>query len=470
MRFLKPGIVFSGLFVAFIINLNFIGGDLKSFIPKQTCIDSLRDKSGSIADAFQNIPHYEVDELYKNAQKKIDDENGNKRCARFGLKISNNTKPRRIFFGATVADDNWDVFLIHSVEAYDVYHVAVFVESNTTFTATPRTLRFHNSEESNLILSSKIFGPKTQAFIDPWLVDWPDLVGMNREAEQRNAILKRWQKEGMRPEDVGIMSDIDEVISRDFLRAIQICDFPELRPDQDCHRPKIVPSCIAYEATPYCIKRAKWFHPDVISGQCIDGIGDPTERVVPLRKHRRRYGERDPLYGKRSLHAYPDAVRSLGRYPLFNGPDIRTVVGNRNLLYNVINASVNDTHAVTGVAYHLHNWFSDFKILRQKYMTYGHANKRVMNQTLAQIGVALAMLVRCVKQLGNQANRIDWERDYIEEGWNMTTTLPIYFLNNTYVSMRHDLVKKIIRRDEAEFGANDKDMASLWTMRRFKVT
>jgi hypothetical protein len=101
----------------------------------------------------------------------------------------------------------------------------------------------------------------------------------------------------MTSEDVGVVADIDEVFSRDFLRAVQTCDFPELNPGQSCQKPKICPSTIAFEGSPYCIKKKEWFHPDIISGQCVEGIGDPTERIVPLRTFKRRYGERDLSYG-----------------------------------------------------------------------------------------------------------------------------------------------------------------------------
>jgi Glycosyltransferase family 17 len=407
-----------------------------------------------------NIPKYEINDLYRNEHKKVDNDDGNQRCARYGLKLFNGTKPRRIFFGATIADENWEVFLIHAIEAYDIYHVVALVESNTTFMNTPRDLRFYNknADAYNLLLSSELFGPKTQMFLDPWLVDFPDLTGLTRESEQRNEILKRWKEQGMTPDDLGILSDIDEVFSRDFLRAVQTCDFPELRPNQSCQRPKIIPSSIFFEATPLCIKKEPWYHPDVISGQCIEGIGDPSERMVPLRDHRRRYGERHQSYGKRDPNMYPRSVRKQGRYPLFNGPDFRTVKADRGLRYNLVKKSIHDSEAVLGAAYHLHNWFTDLKVLRHKYMTYGHPDAAVMEKTLSQVSTDLYLLVRCIRELGNDDKvKDDWAK-YYEQGKRMQGNRPIFFLNTTYISQRHELVNDMIRRDEAEFGTNyDKD-------------
>jgi hypothetical protein len=161
-----------------------------------------------------------------------------------------------------------------------------------------------------------------------------------------------------------------------------------------------------------------------------------------LRDHHRRYGERALSYGKYDLNAYPDAVRSLGRYPLFNGPDICIVVGDRGLLYDAVDTSLYGEHAVTGVAYHLHNWFPDLSILRKKYMTYGHADKHVMKKTLTQMSEDLDLLVRCTRDLGNSANTKQWKRDYFDEGQKIKGNRPIFFLNKSYSTLRHKLVKK----------------------------
>ena len=47
-------------------------------------------------------------------------------------------------------------------------------------------------------------------------------LGLVRENVQRQHILGLWRAAGMGPADVGILSDMDEVFTRDFLRALQV--------------------------------------------------------------------------------------------------------------------------------------------------------------------------------------------------------------------------------------------------------
>jgi hypothetical protein len=67
--------------------------------------------------------------------------------------------------------------------------------------------------------------------------------------------------------------------------------------------------------------------PDLISGECVEGIGDPTERVVPLRTYLRPYGDRHASYGSHDAKVFPNETKEFNRYPLYNGPDIRVVAG-----------------------------------------------------------------------------------------------------------------------------------------------
>ena len=400
------------------------------------------------------VPKFQVSSLFSDEHARIDNEDAATRCDRYNLKPYDGP-PRRIFYGALVADENWEIHVIHAIEVYNIYHSVAFVECNTTFMATPRPLRYKDSREGDQLTRSGMFGPKTNVYIDYWLEDKPDLISMDREAEQRSTIIKRWKDAGMRPDDVGLLSDADEIVSRDFLRAVQTCDLPELQPDQSCHSPKIIPSCIPFESSPYCVNKKQWFHPDLMSGQCVEGIGDPTERIVPLRAHNRRYGERHQLYGKQHNSQFPEEVHKSGRYPLFNGEDIRSVHGDKGLLYN-IKESLRDTTAavsVYGAAYHLHNWFADGRVIRNKYRTYSHeVNDKDM--TISQISGDLDMAVRCVKGLDNEANPYNWAGPFHLEGRNVVGTKPIFFLNTTYAEERHKLLAEMVLQDEATHGTS----------------
>ena len=418
-----------------------------------TIVVPVGGNTGSLEGNEVAFPKFQISSLYGKEHVRIDKERSLTRCARYNLKPYDGPQ-RRVFFGAMVADENWQVHLIHAVEVYGIYHAAVFVKSNTTHMATPRQLRYKDSTEGDLLTRSEMFGPETQVYLDLWLEDKPELLSMNRESEQRNTIIKRWKDARMLPLDVGIMADVDEFFSRDFLRAIQTCDFPALRPDPSCKLPKIVPAATSFEISPYCIKKGKWFHPDAISGQCVEGIGDPTERVIPLRTHERKYGERHALYGKTDFNNYPEAALASGRYPLFNGPDIRTVKGSSSALYNYKNKTGDGSTAAYGVAYHLHNWFVDFSLVRNKYTTYAHGDSAVGHKALAQIAQALDMTVRCVRGLGNDASPHEKPLKYYTEGRITTGPRPIFFLNTTYTEERHRLTQEMVRIDEEEYGSS----------------
>jgi len=402
------------------------------------------------------VAPFEVNPMHQAEYDRIDNETSEQKCARYGFKPSNKAD-RRIFFGAMLANENWDVLQMHAAESYGIYHVAAFVESNTTHMATPRKLRYYDSEERVKLEKSGIWGLETKVHVGFWLLDWPDLLGMDRESEQRNHILKLWKEAGMTPEDVGIMSDADEVVSRDFLRALQRCDIPELEPGQSCERPKIVTASVSFESSPYCFRKDPWFHPDIISGECIEGIGDPSERIVPVRMYQRQYGQRSHSYGQYNLEHYPPHVmkfmKQSHRYPLFSGTDIRTAHGDRGSLFNYLDRPGEGVTHAYGIAYHFHNWFEDLQELRNKLKTYAHGNYRIMGLRLSEAGEDLDVMVRCVRELGNKANPNPWARDYFENPKQIKGQRPIFLLDEEYCDERHRALKEMLRLDEEKYGS-----------------
>jgi hypothetical protein len=422
-------------------------------------VDGAQDEDESVEDEeFDRpvVPEFKIDPIHQDAYDRIDTESSAMKCARYGLQpLSKDAPPRRIFYGTMVANENWEVLVMNAVEIHGLYHTAVFVESNTTHMATPRKMRYYDSEEKNLLMYSGMLGKETRVIFDYWLEDKPDLIFMDREAEQRGSILKVWKDAGMTPQDVGLMADVDEVFSRDFLQAVLVCDVEQLRPGQSCQKPKVVPAAISYESSPFCFKKKEWFHPDIINGECIDGIGDPTERVVPLRNFNRRYGERNQKYGAFDNTKYPEQVIQSGRFPLFTGSDIRTVHGDRGYPYSQKDRPGEYETAAYGTAFHFHNWFMDLKVLRNKYLTYAHSDKDIMQKTLSQASEDLDGFVRCMKGLDNSAQpNADWRRDVYDEGWKVKGPKPIFFLNETYTKERHALVKKMLEEDEKVYGTS----------------
>jgi hypothetical protein len=349
------------------------------------------------------IPKYEVPFIYKKEQNRIDyNITDEYRCKQFGVKTLKDVegsegyykyaKKRKIFLGSMLADENKELLLIHATEVYNKYDNIAFVESNTTHFNTIRNLNYDiDSDNALLITKGELFGVtnKTNVNIEYYnsestkmsIKNHPHLNSMNREVEQRNLILGIWIKQGMEKWDIGIMSDIDEIVSRDFLNALRICDFPILRYNPDienniqrssCQKPKMVLSTIQYEASPKCIKKNDWFHPDIILGNCLLGIGDNSGRITPKRNYLNEYGQRTSEYGKNNYNEYPNDIIINNRYPLWDGRDIRTVSGNSDGTTSYTKEYINSQgyiHGITatyGTAYHLHNWFNDLNILRHK--------------------------------------------------------------------------------------------------------
>jgi len=86
------------------------------------------------------------------------------------------------------------------------------------------------------------------------------------EQLQEDGVVLKWKTDGMRPDDVAIVSDTDETFTRDFLRALQICDLPQFRPNQSCEAPEYLGSTLIMEGSSDCItKGRRWYHP----GECV---------------------------------------------------------------------------------------------------------------------------------------------------------------------------------------------------------
>jgi hypothetical protein len=119
--------------------------------------------------------------------------------------------------------------------------------------------------------------------------------------------------------DVGILSDTDETPTRDFLRALQSCDFPELHTTRDCWAPKIVVASNVFEGSPECMTvTQKWMHPDVILGKCIEGIGS-KEFELTVKQRQRAYAWRKDEYSAKSN--YSSWPKDKKQYPLWNPAD-----------------------------------------------------------------------------------------------------------------------------------------------------
>lgn len=92
----------------------------------------------------------------------------------------------------------------------------------------------------------------------------------------------------MMGDDVGLLVDADEIFTRDFFRVVQVCDFDAL--DYASHRcshklVKLVAVTHTFESSPECItKDRREFHPEMLVGACIAGIGNADVHPNPPRE------------------------------------------------------------------------------------------------------------------------------------------------------------------------------------------
>jgi len=234
--------------------------------------------------------------------------NGTKSYARYdGGRGGPRRRRRRMFLGSLIADDSWHALAALAIETYGIYAAVAFVESNRTQTGIPRTLRFvEGMAERDILAGSGLFGPDTPVMIENFVHEGDvEGRGLVREQMQRSLIIDMWKKAGMTRDDIGVLTDADETLSRDFLRAMQICDVPQLDPEmQDCHTAKLISASMVFEGSPECMTVSrKWMHPDLILGKCIEGIGDDEFKLDDSqrqRKHAWRKKEYTHKYGNYS--------------------------------------------------------------------------------------------------------------------------------------------------------------------------
>jgi len=174
--------------------------------------------------------------FFQKLQKNIDDMDPEERCRRY-KGTYNPKRNRKIFYGALAASEPWELLEIVATETYQIFSGIVIVESNRTQNFTPRsflrleqepTLRllfgtdtvtivpYVNEEASEQLLKAIASGISNQVEIDNHY--------LAREHMQRSEIVRAWREQGMTGDDVGLLLDMDEILTRDFLRAVQQCD------------------------------------------------------------------------------------------------------------------------------------------------------------------------------------------------------------------------------------------------------
>lgn len=370
------------------------------------------------------------------------------RCAKYGFELGNRTSRRRIFWGTNIADESFRVLQAVATEVYDILDTVSFIESNRSAALIPRKWRWLPGADGLEALRSA-FGPKTRVTVD-YYVDGPVLAErggvlnhLHREHRQRQNILERWHRNGMRPDDIGIIGDTDEGFFRDFLRALQICDVPEFRKNQDCKEPKIVAAGLTFESSPECVcsDRVLW-HPDAIIGECLEKIGDERIHPPPRRSFNDVHSFRAEGYGlDNNYSAYFEENSIEGNmYPLWNPADIRRVEGGRMVKHK----------ETTYTAFHLHNNFLTSREIRNKYTKYAEKLERANTVPLMLIHEDVGLAVSCVHNLTWTGK----QKTLLNGGYSsIRATRPLLYHNDEFRSLRHQEALNLVLEDERRYGA-----------------
>jgi hypothetical protein len=367
----------------------------------------------------------------------IDIEKEKERCARYGLEILNQTEPkrRRLFAGWLISDDSMEVLKAVSTESYNIYHTVSYVEAFKAHNLSPRTMNYYDPGDQpsgNLNTLLQLFGPKTKVSVDYYNTTMNEVYAAGEpfhselfmDYVQREGNTYRWALNGMRHDDIGIIGDADEVFTRDFLRAMQICDVEEFRvKERGCANACVTASTLVFESSPECLTNGRrWFHPNAVLGECVVNVGDSTLHPPVLREFSKN--ESDLTKDQHGLRMQQ------GSDSLWHGTDIR-------LLYAGGTYSMADGSAT---AYHFHNYFKNAEEIHLKYATYGHAKgDRAFNMPIWSLADDIQVGVDCVNNIGDRS------LSFNNTG---SSVLPIYYMNDINRNRRHEQWHSIVKGEE----------------------
>lgn len=256
---------------------------------------------------------------------------------------------------------------------------------------------------------------------------------------------------------------------------MQICNVPQFTSEgkdghQRCAQPKVYGLVTIFEGSPDCVSAEEIYHPALMIGKCIEGIGNSTLHPKPTRNNHRDYSWRTNDYTYHSYYSAlhdknnpppPHTLPSKVYFPLFNAADYRRTPG--GFFYG------NDITPLY-IGYHVHNFFDDISVMRQKYLTYGHAQTDALTKPLGELNREVNLMVRCA--LNNTEESMDGsvmnkyktreERrkhailrrkggleflknaNYGYDGG----AVPLAFRIQKYVDARHEEMVRMVRTDE----------------------
>jgi hypothetical protein len=409
------------------------------------------------------IQSMKPNDYFKRLQDTIDQDDDQARCKRYGYSYSNSNtdtpdrprrkEKRRIFYGSMIADEPWELFEIIAAETHGIFAGMVFVESNRTQNFSKRRFqRLASTETFQELFGMSTTEQRVNVQVRPYVNEegGRNQGPMTREHAQRAEILKGWKELGMTSQDVGYLTDSDETFTRDFLRAVQVCDGID---QLDYHKHycahagvKMISNTRVFQGSPECISEGQsWFHPDMIIGACLEGIGDETMHPKAPRwpgSFLRAKGFGGEGFGNDCTDWEGESKIVDNRYPLLNAADFRRLCGGRMVGLNT--REFPEYGPYTG--YHFHNFFANADAIRFKYRTYGHVDANAYTKRLEKMNNALQMMYRCVMNLTESRGQ-KWKR--VKGGFGaIQPQLPVYFHDADYRYRRHEFMRQVMTADD----------------------
>ena len=414
-------------------------------------------------------------EYFRGLQEDIDNWDPEDRCQRYGWTYHSRpsdegaTPPpqprRRIFYGALMAEEPWELLEIMATETRGIFDAMVFVESNRTQSFAPRNWKRTSLQQERHL--ADMFD--TRVTVRKYVNENASMIGLERENHQRGAIVEGWKELGMQPDDLGYIADTDETMTRDFLRAIQTCDNLRLTNYNHHHcNPRLGARLYAmarlFEGTPDCMTRQRSaHHPSLVMGACIEGIATDTAQHHPV-------SPRDNIYTRKEGYGQDCGFgRVPGHsFPLWNPADFRMILcGDQPMARPPHDPAKDEDDDINRhpdysrfTGYHLHNFFADFAAIRRKYKTYGHSTDGTISRRqhnvdnmlpIKDIHPDLGFLHSCVL---NETEDLTKNHPRVQGGF---TTLPKYFVPLYFLDAEYRRQRQLITREKVM--ADDKLVA-----------
>ena len=370
-------------------------------------------------------------ETFVEKHQEIDAFDNTQRCRRYGYSFTaSQNRNRRIFYGAIMADEPWELFEILAAESYGIFEAMVLVEPDKDIYGKPRTpLRL----EATAVLQSMFGVDKIQVI--KYTNDDDNVKGDLLYDLAREEIVKAWKDLGMTVDDVGYMSNIDDIFARDYLKAIQHCELPEMKYElHHClhNRVKVFGNCQVYETSPDCVSRTKKYeHPDMMIGACIKGIGNETMHRLAPRDDTGVYREKGWNCEDRS----EEKDIKDQKFPLWTGTDMRQLCGGRQAN---LRAAMHQQYT----AFHFRNFYNTARDIRLKYTT----EEELYDKSLDDLGEDMRVTYRCIKEIEDEKNAVTKREP---GGFKVLKPMtPLYFADEKYRESAHERAKKKILDDE----------------------